>query len=370
MRIEPSIRENDAHMPAIWRILAALLCDATVCQADLRARTGLSHPVVVQQVAQLRRSGLVLLGHPQGGVTGRPRIPIIFNWEYRRLLAVEVHADGFTYQSTSLSGLPLGDPKTHPKSAWGQDEINAALHSVIREALQMPGPPWAGIGIILPAAIAADRRTIVSWMDIPSWRDDPLGDRLANEFNLPIFLYNEAEALARSVWAESIEFPCSILAISLRQDHRAMMAVMSAACAEFVTNGSFGAIGHIPVSEDGPRCAYCRMPCLDAALRAAREKPSRRPQAIQALAKVTADVVGIFNQGRLVLQGDAAWSPEETGIIRATLDARAIPGAGQGVSFEDRPYRAKESLVGVASALAGQLLNLQTGRLSEWAVSA
>jgi len=112
MRIETSICENDAHMPAIWRILATLICDSTVCQADLRARTGLSHPVVVQQVAQLRRSGLILFGHPQGGATGRPRIPISFNWEFRRLLAVELHPDGITFQATNLSGQLMGEPIT------------------------------------------------------------------------------------------------------------------------------------------------------------------------------------------------------------------------------------------------------------------
>ncbi|MHB0937387.1 MAG: ROK family transcriptional regulator [Armatimonadota bacterium] len=367
MRIEPSIRENDAHMPAIWRILATLLCDSTVCQADLRARTGLSHPVVVQQVAQLRRSGLILFGHPQGGVTGRPRIPITFNWEFRRLLAVEVHPHGITFQATNLSGQPMGEPETRPQPKWTQDGVNAALFSVIREALQMPGSPWAGIGVVLPAAIAADRRTLVSWLDISDWQDDPLGNRLTDEFNLPIFLYNEAEALARSVWAEEAEPPRSIMAVSVRQDLRAVMAVMSSACTGYVTDGPFGAIGHLPISESGLKCAYCGVPCLNAAFSAAREQASCRPQAVQALAKIAADMVTIFNPGRLVLQGDAAWTPEDTETVRAELRARAFPGAGQGLLLEDHPYRATESLVGVASALAGQLLNLSNGRLNEWA---
>lgn len=369
MRIEPSIRENDAHMPAIWRILATLLCDSTVCQADLRARTGLSHPVVVQQVAQLRRSGLILFGSPQGGVTGRPRIPITFNWEFRRLLSIEIHTHGITFQATNLSGQPIGEPETRPLPAWTQDSIYTALFSAIREALQLSGPPWAGIGVVLPAAIAADRRTLVSWLDIPTWHDDPLGDRLSDEFNLPIFLYNEAEALARSAWAEEEEEKASrsIMAISMRQDLRAMMAVMSSSCTGYVTDGPFGAIGHLPVSEVGPKCAHCGTSCLDATFNAARNDPSLRPKAVQALADAAADMVTIFNPGRLVLQGDDAWTPQDTATVRSVLQTRAFPGAGQGLMIEDRPYRATESLVGVASALAGQLLNLSSGRLSEWA---
>jgi glucokinase len=368
MRIETSISENDVHMPAIWRILATLLCDSTVCQADLRARTGLSHPVVVQQVAQLRRSGLVLFGHPQGGATGRPRIPISFNWEFRRLLAVELHPNGITFQATNLSGQLMGESVTCAPPAWRQDAINTALFGVIREALQVPGAPWAGIGIVLPAAIAADRHTVVNWMDIPAWRDDPLGNRLADEFNLPIFLYNEAEALARSAWSETTEIARSTMAISVRQDRRAMMAVMSAMCTEYVTDGPFGVIGHIPVDGEGPTCGYCGMSCLDAALRSSRKQVARRPQAVKALAKVMADMVTVFNPGRLVLQGDGTWTPEETEVVRAVLHDRAFPGAGQGLVLEDHPYQAKESLVGVASALAGQLLNLNNGRIGEWAL--
>jgi len=368
MRIESSIRENDVHMPAIWRILATLLCDSTVCQADLRTRTGLSHPVVVQQVAQLRRSGLILFGQPQGGVTGRPRIPISFNWDFRRLLAVEVHPDGITFQTTNLSGLPIGNMVKRPLPSWTHEGIKTALFSVIREALQMSGEPWAGIGIVLPAIIATDRRTVVSWLDIPTWRDDPLGSRLADDFNLPIFLYNEAEALARVAWAQTIESACSTMAISIRQDRRVMMSLLSSACVEYVTDGPFGAIGHIPISDDGPVCEYCGTACLDAAIRASRTQPALRPQAIQALAKVVADMVAIFNPSRLVLQGDGAWTAEETETVRTALRARTFPCAGQHLVLEDHPYQANESLGGIASALAGQLLNLSNGRVSEWAV--
>jgi len=208
----------------------------------------------------------------------------------------------------------------------------------------------------------------VSWLDIPAWHDDPLGNRLTDEFNLPIFLYNEAEALARSVWAEEAEIPHSIMAISVRQDLRTMMAVMSAACTGYVTDGPFGTIGHLPVSDSGPKCAYCGTSCLDAAFCASREQPSLRLEAVQALANVAADMVTIFNPGRLVLQGDEAWTPQDTATVRSVLQARAFPGAGQGLLLEDHPYRATENLVGVASALAGQLLNLSDGRLNEWAM--
>jgi len=219
----------------------------------------------------------------------------------------------------------------------------------------------------MPATIAADRHTVVNWLDLPDWHDDPLGNRLADEFNLPIFLYNEAEALARSIWTEA-ETTRSIMAVSARQDRRAMMAMMSANCVEYAADGPFGDIGHIPVNGDGLTCESCGLVCLNAALRESRKQAARRPQAVQALAQVVADMVTVFNPGRLVLQGDGAWNAEETEVMRAVLHNRAFPGAGQWLVLEERPYRAKESLVGVASALAGQLLNLNKGRISEWAL--
>src|SRR3974377_1416352 len=110
MRIEPPMWDTDPYMPATWRVLAVLLHDMPLSQADLRERTGLSHPVVVQQVAQLSRVGLIRLGRPVSGKPGRPRIPITFNWDFCRLLAVEVHRTGITLQATNLSGNPIAQP--------------------------------------------------------------------------------------------------------------------------------------------------------------------------------------------------------------------------------------------------------------------
>lgn len=337
-------------------------CLNTACCAkrlkliDLRARTGLSHPVVVQQVAQLKRAGLVRFGSPLGGATGRPRIPISFNWEYRRLLAVEMHLAGVTLQAMNLAGQPVSDPVTRPAPAWTQDGIIEALSDGIRRMQRAPGPAWAGIGLVLPAAIAADRRTLVYCQGVPEWTNDALGDRLSRQCGMPVFLYNEAEALARSVWATKTEPVRSIMAISVRTNARVMMALMSANCHEFVTDGPFGAIGHIP----------CGAPCLDAALAAGQ--PAQRGALIQALARTAADMVTVFNPGRLVMQGDAAWSDEDTAAVHTALQGRAFPCAGADVQFETRPHRAQESLLGIASAVTGQLLNLRNGLLNDWVV--
>ena len=366
MRIAPSISENDAHMPAIWRILATLLGDTSVCQADLRSRTGLSHPVVVQQVAQLRRSGLIQFGSPQGGITGRPRIPIAFNWDFRRLLAVEVHPAGVTFQATDLAGRPIGKVETGAIASWTQQRIDEALSSGIRNALQTHGSPWAGIGIVIPAAIDTDRRTVASWPVIPTWQHDPLAERLEQAFALPVFLCNEAEALARAVWAECDGPARSIIAISLRQNLRAVMAMMTGNCADHSMDGPFGAIGHIEVCDSEARCAECGTTCLNAALQAARSDAALRPQVIESLAKIMADMVTVFNPGCLVLQVDVDWIPAETETVREILQARAFYGTGRELVYQPFPYQARENLIGVASAMAGQLLDLRTGRLNEW----
>ncbi|HOF88344.1 MAG TPA: helix-turn-helix domain-containing protein, partial [Armatimonadota bacterium] len=96
MKIAPTITEDDAFLPASWRVVTALLTRPALTQAELRAATGLSHPVIVQQVNALRAQALVIAGPLRYGRPGRPGTPLTFNWHCRRVLVLDVHPLGCT----------------------------------------------------------------------------------------------------------------------------------------------------------------------------------------------------------------------------------------------------------------------------------
>jgi glucokinase len=85
--------------------------------------------------------------------------------------------------------------KDTPKS--GGEDLYQEICTLIRE-LQKDST-ISGIGISCAALISSDRRTILSSPNISNWNSIKLGDRLEQEFSLPVFVENDANA---AMWAE------------------------------------------------------------------------------------------------------------------------------------------------------------------------
>lgn len=373
MHIEPPLWDTDPYMPATWRMLAVLLHDMPLSQADLRERTGLSHPVVVQQVAQLRRIGLIRLGRPVSGKPGRPRIPITFNWDFCRLLAVEVHRSGITLQATNLSGNPMAEPRTVALPVWTQESIYRALVEQIRQAMSTPGPRWAGVGIVLPGAISRDGQTVTSCLDIPEWHEQALGEELTADLGFPVMLENEVDALARAIWSERPENVHTLIAVSLRHDHRVVMGLMDEGHLLRSTTanpGYAGGIGHIPVYGNTRRCACGHLGCLETLLREAQQDPEIRRQTLDALSTVISNTITAIRPELLVIQGDEAWSEHDMDTVRQQVQMSCPPAALLGLRLIDRPYRATESLLGAVNVLASRIFSLRNGELLDWVSAA
>ncbi len=373
MRIEPPLWDTDPYMPATWRVLAVLLHDMPLSQADLRERTGLSHPVVVQQVAQLRRVGLIRLGRPVSGKPGRPRIPITFNWDFCRLLAVEVHRSGITLQATNLSGNPIAEPRTIELPSWTQESIRQSLLEHIRQAMSTPGPRWAGVGIVLPGSVSRDGQTVTSCLDIPDWCEQALGEELSAELGLPVMLENEVDALARAIWSERPENVHTLVALSMRHDHRVVMGLLDEGhlLRSSASNpGYAGGIGHIPVAGNQRRCACGHQGCLETLLRESQHNPEIRRQTLDALATQISNTITAIRPELLVIQGDEQWSESDMEIIRQNVHDCCPPSALHGLRLIDRPYRATESLLGAVNVLASRILSMRNGELLDWVSSA
>lgn len=356
IRIEPSIWEGDTRMPASWRVLAGLLRGDSLGQADLRNRTGLSHPVIVQQVAQLRRAGLITFGAPISGQPGRPRVPMTFNWNFRRLLAVEVHSSGITVQATDLRGELQGSISTGTIAEWSTEGIKKAIVKAVRTAIRSNGSPFAAIGVVIPGIISADHQVAISCLDVADWADVNLGEELTAEFNIPVLLENDANALALALASNPDEDTDSILAISMRQQVQVGLGmIFNGRVIRGIHAGSFG---NTPI-ENGT---------LETMLRASRNDEGKRNDALVALFDKIADLVTAINPKNLVMQGDDRWSEDDLTILRATLEARCYAPAFADLTLEYRQNAPIESLTGITSLLSDYVLNLENGLITSWSV--
>ncbi len=355
MRIESTIVETDPRIPATWRVLSVLLKDEPLSQADLRERTGLSHPVIVQRVAQLRRAGLIAMGQPTSGKPGRPRTPMSFNWEFRRLLAVEVQRTGITAQASNLHGEALGDARVTPITSWTLAAVRKALETAIRAALAETGAPWAGVAVLVPGTVAVDGRTLVECAGLTGAANVPLGQDLSAAFGLPVVLFADGATLACAAWNARAADTQTVLAITLRHPERIGLGLIIEGQLIRSAGSAPGGIAHIAIPNTGSLGTLL----ADAA---------QRPAAMRALAEALAPLAVALQPNELIIQGDSAWSDADGDTLHTALLAAC--GTGCAVRVEMRSSRAEESLDGGLTLLSRHLLDLRTGLLAGWARTA
>jgi glucokinase len=189
----------------------------------------------------------------------------------------------------------------------------------------------------------------VSPLNIPAWRDFPLKTRLAEHFDLPVHVDNDAKALARAEgWIGA--------AVGVR-DFIAMVVSTGVGGGLVVDgrilqgdDGNAGHIGHVIVEPDGARCGCGARGCLEAeASGTAIERITGRPpvdappelrartgrlvgRAIASVANLLDLRLAVVSGSVALGYGDAFFSAAQEEIdARSCLDfsrgTRVVPGA-------------------------------------------
>lgn len=146
-----------------------------------------------------------------------------------------------------------------PTPSDGTDPL-PHLERLVAEAPRELSPAACGIGIGGPMTGGG---TLVSPLNIPAWRDFPLGERLASRTGLETWVDNDAKALALGeAWVGAAVGCRGFLA----------MVVSTGVGGGIVLDGRLldgddgnaGHIGHVVVEPDGRRCECGGYGCLEA----------------------------------------------------------------------------------------------------------
>jgi glucokinase len=188
------------------------------------------------------------------------------------------------------------------------------------------GPPRAvGVGSGGPMSAGGEE---LSPLNIPAWRGFPLKARLADHLGLPVFVDNDAKALALGEgWRGGARG---------ERDYVAMVVSTGVGGGVVVdgrlldgSSGNAGHIGHVVVEPDGRRCACGGQGCLEAeASGPSIERITGRPAA-------EADAATIARTGMLVGRAVAS--------VAALLDLRLALVAGSvALGFGDAFFAAAQ----------------------------
>lgn len=369
-------------------VLRYLHLAGPLSRAALTQRTELSRSTVATLVAELTARGLVVEGPPRSpSGPGRPSPEVRLAGDGPVVLAVEVGVDSLAVAVVGLGGDVRSQVRVErERSPVAAPEVVAELHRIGRPLLDAQPAPLVAIGVSIVGVV---RRTdgLVRIAPNLGWRDEPLGDLIAEAFgaDVPVLVGNDADlgALAEhqrgaGVGLDDFVFLCGEVGVGggVIMDGRPLRGA----------DGYSGEVGHVAVNPDGRPCRCGSRGCLEtevgepALLRAAGVDPTRGgreavdevlhaaargdERAVRALREIgnwlgigVAGIVNIFNPRRVVLGGYFAdiFRYVDDQIDRA-LNSRALPATGASVEVVASRLGAQALLLGAAELAFAPLL--------------
>ncbi|HEX2911158.1 MAG TPA: ROK family transcriptional regulator [Chloroflexia bacterium] len=246
-------------------VLNLIRQEGSISRAEIAQRTKLSRSAVSNIINSLLDEGLVQ--HSGTGESNGGRRPIMLNFNYSagHVLGVDVGANHLLALVTDLEGNVVAE-HSHPFNIEVGPEV--ALPQImehIREVLALHNVQRGrvlGIGVGVPGPLDHVTGTVIAPPIMPGWDRFPLRQYLSTEFNMPVFVENDANlgAVAEK-WRGAGQ----------GYQHLAYIKIGTGIGCGLVLDGkiyrgqrgSAGEIGHITITRDGPPCKCGSYGCLE-----------------------------------------------------------------------------------------------------------
>ncbi len=241
----------------IWR-------ERQISRADVARQTGLSPSTVSAIVGELDRAGLVREIGAGASRGGRRPVLVGFRDDAFALIGVELGATHVSAVLTDLRGTVRAFRHTHVAVRDDPAGALAAARKMADECLaaeRVSRRRVVGIGVAVPSPVHPRHPGRLSPVILPAWRDRDVQAELADAFDLPVFVDNDANlgALAERFWgagAGGEDLAYIKVATGIGSGHIINGALYRGA------GGTAGEIGHIAIDPAGPLCVCGLRGCL------------------------------------------------------------------------------------------------------------
>jgi predicted NBD/HSP70 family sugar kinase len=187
-----------SEMASAGELLELVRTGQASTRTDLRRLTGLSRTAVVARVSALVDAGLLLLGEELASTGGRPPGALVFNHDAGVVLAVAIGRSRSQLAVFDLEGRELaGDTRDHGVGI-SAPELMPQLAERLTVMLADVEPPVLGIGMSLPGIVDPEKIVSVDSPVMGGWDGIDLAPYLRQVADVPIYLANDADVLARS----------------------------------------------------------------------------------------------------------------------------------------------------------------------------
>jgi predicted NBD/HSP70 family sugar kinase len=258
--------------------------------------------------------------------TQRGRRPTMLNMSDDLLLLVgDIRPSKAILAVVDLNGRFL-DRTMVPIIADPRQGVNLIAEGMRHLQSHFPGKTWEGVGISLPGRVSKITHRL-AWAPNLPWVGFDIRGRLHKALKVQVELENAANAcLLSEVWFGHMEGIRNAVLITISEGVGAA-AIVNGLLMEGA-DGLAGELGHVPVSDSGPRCACGQVGCWEmfassrAALRYLREeRKGRRAPTIQELMNLEANG---DKAARAALNRQAEWIGRGLRVVTAAFNPELI----------------------------------------------
>lgn len=294
-------------------------------RADLARETGLTRVTVSDLVAELMLEGLIVeTGQREDVRPGKPATLLDLNRGAFQIIGIDL-SEYATFRGAvlDLDGQILHRAELPLAGATGADAT--ALVIALAETLTAAATlPILGVGVGSPGVV--DLAGVVLTAPNLGWVNEPLQEKLATRFGVPVVVANDANVAAL---AEHSFGGADSDMMLVKVGHGVGAGLLLDGTPLFGSRFAAGEIGHVVVGTDGgAECACGKRGCLETWLAVPRlekaiaaapgERTSILEQAGQRLGIALAPVVGALNLAEVVLSGPT--SLLDGPLAQATID--------------------------------------------------
>lgn len=243
-------------------ILNEILKNSPISRASLSEITGLNKSTVSSQVNELIEKNVIFeIGAGQSSGGRRP-VMLVFNKNAGYSIGIDIGVDYLNGILTDLEGNIILE-KASDLSSPSAGEVKEILFELIHDfIIHMPDSPYGlvGIGICVPGLVDSNQKII--FMPNLDWYIEDLQLLIESEFNVPVFVENEANAGA-----------CGEKVFGVTKNHENIIYIsinVGIGVGIIINNelykgvnGFSGEMGHMTIDFNGPKCSCGNRGCWE-----------------------------------------------------------------------------------------------------------
>ncbi len=264
-RPDRTTARDDARRRNQEAVFQAVHRDGPISRTDIASRLQLSPAAVTNITGALIERGVVYESRT-ADATGVGRRAILLEVDYDAALVagIKISNAGLTCALTNLNAEVL-HTETHPVASTDpSDVVDAVAQAFASLRAAAADRTVAAIGVNLPGAVDADRRTVRT-SPLLGWDRVPLGDLLAERLGVDVLVENDVNALAHAeAWFGHGREHDDFLVVTMGRG--VGLGIVLNGQVYRGPKGGAGEFGHLLIDPDGPASRYAKRGTLEAYL--------------------------------------------------------------------------------------------------------